>query len=114
MRSGRGVLERGVEAAPVVPALDEAEDLGACGASGGPDVAIGQFFLECVKEALGDGIVPAGARPSHTLPETAFSEYFGICGAGVLSGFKGSSQHRSQELRCSNANVGAQGGHYEP
>jgi putative transposase len=33
---------------------------------------------------------------------------------GVQTGFKGSSQHRSQELRCSNANVGAQIAHNEP
>ncbi len=33
---------------------------------------------------------------------------------GGQTGFKGSSQHRSQELRCSNVNVGAQIGHYEP
>jgi transposase InsO family protein len=30
---------------------------------------------------------------------------------GVQTGFKGSWQHRSQELRCSNANVGAQIAH---
>jgi putative transposase len=33
---------------------------------------------------------------------------------GVQTGFKGSSQHRRQELRCSNGNVGAQIVHFGP
>ena len=33
---------------------------------------------------------------------------------GSQTGFKGSSQHRRQELRCKDANVGAQIAHYAP
>ena len=98
----------------VVPAGDELKDGQLRVAAGWPHVAVDQFGLERGKEALGHGVVPACTWPTDALAYVMSRQQFAVGGAGVLTGFKGTLQHRRVELLWVNQNGGSLTGPYEP
>src|SRR5262245_40203210 len=84
-RSRRLVAEGGVPALAVVEDLDEVEDRRPCLLAGRPGEAVDELDLEGGEEALGDGVIPAGARPAEALGDAVAGEEPGVVGGGVLA-----------------------------
>src|SRR4051794_40310205 len=66
---GREVAEGGMAALAIVEGLDVLEDRGPGLLPGGPALAVEQLGLEGGEEALGDGVVPAGAGAADALAD---------------------------------------------
>ena len=108
------VVERGVQSGAVVGAFDEVNDCRSRGLMCWPGVAMQELFFEGGEKALGHSVIPAGSWVAQTQAGAMCSEHVTVCGSGVLTGFKGSSQHCRQELRCNSTNVGARIAHFAP
>src|SRR5215207_916955 len=80
-----GVAECRMQACPVVPALDEAEDGCAGGAPRGPDVRVDELFLEGREEAFGDRVVPTRPWSADARPGVIAVQDFAVRRAGVLT-----------------------------
>src|SRR5450759_341988 len=87
-----GQAERGVAALGVVVALDELEDFHACLRSGVEGLAVEQLALEGGEEGLGHRVIEAIAATAHGLDQARLADAPTVCKAGVLPGFKQSSQ----------------------
>jgi hypothetical protein len=81
----REVAEGGMAALAVVEDLDVLEDSGPGLLPGGPVLAVEQLGLEGGEEALGDGVVPAGAGAADALAGVPVGQP-GRVGAGEVLG----------------------------
>src|SRR5689334_12079177 len=81
----RPVAEGGMATLPVVEDFDVLEDGGPGLPPGGPGLAMEKFGLEGGEEALGDGVVPAGAGAADALADVLVGQPSGV-GAGEVLG----------------------------
>src|SRR5918996_3910789 len=81
----RAVAEGGMAALAVVEGLDVLEDGGPGLLPGGPTLAMEQLGLEGGEEALGDGVVPAGAGAADALADVLLGQA-GRVGVGEVLG----------------------------
>jgi hypothetical protein len=77
------VVQCGVPAAGVVPALDPVEDRLVGGRPGGPGTSVEQLGLDGREERLGDGVVPALTAPADREPDAVLVGQAPVLGAGV-------------------------------
>jgi len=80
----REVAEGGVSALAVVEGLDVLEDGGLGLPSGAPGLTMEQLGLEGGEEALGDGVVPAGAGAANAWASVVLEETIGVGVGEVL------------------------------
>src|ERR1700689_4538153 len=88
----RQIVERGVAAMGVVPALYEFEDCHAGLALGFETAAVQQLTFERGKETLAHGIIEAIADRAHRGAYAGFAAALAKGDRSVLGGFKRSSQ----------------------
>jgi len=77
----------------IVEQLDVFEDFTSCLGSGTPVALIAQFQFERGKKTFRHRVIPAIAFTAHAAQETVRRQQLLILVAGVLTGFKRSSQH---------------------
>src|SRR6185436_43834 len=80
----REVAEGGVAASAVVEGLDVLEDGGPGLLAGAPGLAVDQLGLKGGEEALGDGVVPAGAGAADALADLLVRQAGGVGVGEVL------------------------------
>jgi hypothetical protein len=90
---GRQVAESRMPPLAIVEQFDVFEDFASYLGSGVPLALIAQLEFECGEKTLGHRVIPAIPFKAHAAPKTMRRQQLLILGAGVLSGFKRSSQH---------------------
>ena len=96
---GREVVQGRVAPVRVVPSLDPAEYGQACLGFGPPAASGNELALQSGKKAFGHGVVISVAHAAHGGGHAHLPAPVAKSDAGVLLGFKESSQHQLIELR---------------